>query len=131
MMNFCLRMCISHSVVSDSLWLHGLFLPGFSAWNSSGKNTGVGSHSILQGIFPIQELNPSLLHCRHILYHLSHMGSWFGLFYKFSISNCGLACYLTLGSLARRYLLLTSIASEKTFETKKICEDLQNRLYMA
>ena len=38
----------------------------------SGKNTGEGHHSFLQGIFPMQELNPSLLHCRQILYCLSH-----------------------------------------------------------
>ena len=41
-------------------------------WNSPGQNTGVGSLSLLQGIFPTQELNPGLLHGRHILYQLSH-----------------------------------------------------------
>ena len=41
-------------------------------WNSPGKNTGGGCHFLLQGIFPTQGLNPSLLHCRQILYHLSH-----------------------------------------------------------
>ena len=35
------------------------------------KNTGVGSLSLLQGIFPTQGLNPGLLHCRQILYQLS------------------------------------------------------------
>ena len=35
------------------------------------QNTGVGSRSLLQGIFPTQGLNPGLLHCRHILYQLS------------------------------------------------------------
>ena len=44
-------------------------------WNSPGKNTGVGGHSLLQGIFLTQESNPGLLHCRQILYHLSHQGS--------------------------------------------------------
>jgi len=39
------------------------------------KNTGVGSLSLLQGIFPTQGLNPSLSHCRRILYQLSHKGS--------------------------------------------------------
>ena len=42
-----------------------------SPWDSPGKNTGVGSHSLLQGLFLTQELNPGLLHCRQILYHLS------------------------------------------------------------
>ena len=41
-------------------------------WNSPGKNAGVGCHSLLQGIFLTQGLNRGLLHCRQILYHLSH-----------------------------------------------------------
>ena len=43
--------------------------------DSPGKNPGVGSHSLLQGIFPTQGLNPGLLHCRQILCQLSHQGS--------------------------------------------------------
>ena len=43
--------------------------------DSPGKNTGVGCHVLLQGIFPTQGLNPDLPHCRQILYHLSHQGS--------------------------------------------------------
>ena len=39
------------------------------------KNTGVGSHSLLQGIFPTQGSNPGLLNCRRILYQLSHKES--------------------------------------------------------
>ena len=61
----------SHSVVSDSLRPHGLYSP----WNSPGQNTGVGSLSLLQGIFPTQGSNPGLLHCRQILYQLSHKWS--------------------------------------------------------
>ena len=38
-------------------------------------NTGVGSLSLLQGIFPTQELNWGLLHCRHIFYQLRYQGS--------------------------------------------------------
>ena len=38
-------------------------------WDSPGKNTGVGCHFLLQGIFPTQESNPCLLYCRWILYH--------------------------------------------------------------
>ena len=63
--------CESHSVVSNSLRLHGLYSP----WNSPGQNTGVGSLSLLQGIFPTQDLNLGLPHCRQILYQLSHKGS--------------------------------------------------------
>ena len=43
--------------------------------NSLGQNSGVGSLSLLQGIFPAQGLNPGLPHCRRILYQLSHKGS--------------------------------------------------------
>ena len=40
-------------------------LPGSSVHGGSpGKNTGVGCHGLLQGVFPSQELNPGLLHCR-------------------------------------------------------------------
>ena len=45
------------------------------SWNSPGSSTGVGSHSLLQGIFPIRRVNPGLPHGRRILYHLSHQGS--------------------------------------------------------
>ena len=61
----------SRSVVCDSLQPHGLYSP----WNSSGQNTGVSSLSLLQGIFPTQELNPDFLHCRQILYQLRYKGS--------------------------------------------------------
>ena len=60
----------SRSVISNSLWLQGLH-------NSPSQNTGVGSLSLLQGIILTQGLNPGLLHCRQILYHLSHKGSPF------------------------------------------------------
>ena len=46
-----------------------------SPWNSPGQNTGVGSLSLLQGIFPTQGSNLGLLPCRRILYQLSHKGS--------------------------------------------------------
>ena len=47
----------------------------YSPWNSPGQNTGVGSRSLLQGIFPTQGSNPGFPHCRQILYQLSHQGS--------------------------------------------------------
>ena len=46
-----------------------------SPWNSPGRNPGVGSLSLLQGIFPSQESNPGLLVCRWILCQLSYQGS--------------------------------------------------------
>ena len=56
--------CVSCSVVSDSLWLHGL-KPSrlLCPWNSPGKNSGLGCPFLLLGIFLNQGLNPSLLHC--------------------------------------------------------------------
>ena len=47
----------------------------YSPWNSPGQNTGAGSCSLLQGIFPTQGSNPGPLHCRWILCQLSHKGS--------------------------------------------------------
>ena len=63
-------------VVSDSLQPHGL-QPSrlLCPWNSPGKNTGVGSHSLLQRIFPTQGLKLGLPHCRQVLYHLSNQFS--------------------------------------------------------
>ena len=68
---FLVKWSESRSVVSDFLWPHGLYSP----WNALGQNTGVGSLSLLQGIFPTQGSNPGLSHCRQILYQLSHKGS--------------------------------------------------------
>ena len=60
---------VSCSVVSD------LCNPTICPKNSLGKNTGVGCHSLLQGIFQTQQLNRGLLCCRQILYCLSYQGS--------------------------------------------------------
>ena len=49
--------------------------PTDCSWNSPGQNIGVGSLSLLQGIFPTQGSNPGLPHCRQTLYQLSHQGS--------------------------------------------------------
>ena len=121
---------LSHSVMSDSLWPHGLqptrllcpwgfFRQGY--WSGypgdlpkpgikprsptlqadslptkppeKPKNTGVGSLSLLQGIFQTQESNQGLLHCRWVLYQLSYPGSpqaYIFLFkYQQGKSECG------------------------------------------
>ena len=66
---------LSCSVMSDSVQHHGLQPTRLLCpKNSPGKNTGVGSHSLLQGIFLTQGLNLGLLQCRQILYHLGHQG---------------------------------------------------------
>ena len=65
-----------HSVVLDYLRPHGLQPTRLLCpWDFPGKNTGVGSHFLLQGIFPTLGSNLGLLHCRQILYHLNHQGS--------------------------------------------------------
>ena len=66
---------VSHSVVSNSLRPHGLSSTRLLCpWDSPGKNTGVGSHFLLQAIVPTQGLYSGLLHRRQSLYRLSHQG---------------------------------------------------------
>ena len=83
-----------------SLWPHGLY----SLWNSPGQNTGVGSLSLLQGIFPTHGLKPGLPHCWRIFYQLSYeesplnieMPQKFALnslhFREFSLGDCIHSC---------------------------------------
>ena len=92
----------SCSVMSDSLWPHGLYSP----WNSPGQNTGVGSRSLLQGIFPTQGSNPGLPHCRQILYQLSHKKSprileWVA--YPFSSRSSQLMNWTRVSCMASRF----------------------------
>ena len=58
------------SAMSNSLQPHGLYSP----WNSPGQNIGLGSLSLLPGIFPTQGLDPGLPQWRQVIYQLSHMG---------------------------------------------------------
>ena len=62
----CLTLCNPIDCSPPGSSIHG---------DSPVKNTEVGFHALLQGIFPTQGSNPGLLHCRWILYHLSHQGS--------------------------------------------------------
>ena len=76
----CLTLCNPMDYSPSGFSVHG---------DSPGKNTGVGCHALLQGIFPTQGQNPGLLHCKWILYHLSHQRSprtleWF----PFSRGTC-------------------------------------------
>ena len=66
----CLTLCdpMDYTVHGE---LHGRYSP----WSSPGQNTGGGSYSLLQRIFPTQESNLSLLHYRQSLYCLSHQES--------------------------------------------------------
>ena len=62
----CLTLCDPMDCSPPGSSVHG---------DSPGKNTGVGCHALLQGIFPTQGSNPGLPQCRQILYYLSHQGS--------------------------------------------------------
>ena len=69
----CVQVKITQSHLT--LWPHGLYNP----WNSPGQNTGVGSLSLLQGIFPTQGLNPVSCMAGKTLYQLSHKTNSNGL----------------------------------------------------
>ena len=72
----------SHSVVPDSLRPRGLKPTRLLCpWDFPAKDIGVGCHFLLQRIFPTQGSNPGLLHCRQILYRLSHNTIILSLFY--------------------------------------------------
>ena len=70
-----IKINIRHWKVKVKVTQSCLTLCNYSPWNSPGRNTGVGSLSPLQGIFPTQGSNPGLPNCRQILYQLSHKGS--------------------------------------------------------
>ena len=72
------------SVMANSLQPRGLYSP----WNSPGQNPGVGSLSLLQGIFPTQESNRVLLHCRWILHQQNYKVSTFGKVIFHKVLNC-------------------------------------------
>ena len=63
-----------------------------SPWNSRGQNTGMGSLSLLHGIFPTQGSNPGILHCRWIVYHLSNQESPFCAYETLNNKNSMVGC---------------------------------------
>ena len=74
--------CLYQASLKESVGCIRLFMTTWTMparflcpWDSPGKNTGVGCHALLQGIFLTQGSNPGLMHCRQILYHLRHQGS--------------------------------------------------------
>ena len=89
----------SRWVVSDSLWPHGLYIP----WNSLGRNTGVGSLSLLQGIVPTQGSNPGFPNCRQILYQLSHKGSPHINLFNHLFNKCWFDCLMRGAVLGRGF----------------------------
>ena len=97
---------------SIHIYIFFLHSPG----NSTGQNTGLGTRSLLQGIFPTQGLNPYFLPCRQILYQLSHEGFFFffpvfflGFFSSFFFFNSSFVvsllifwCFVSSGDLSAR-----------------------------
>ena len=107
--------------MSDSLWPHGLHSP----WNSPGQNTGVGSLSLLQGIFPAQGSNPGLLHYSQIRYQLSHKESpripeWVA--YPFSRGSSWPRNWTGVSCIARGFF--TNWAIREDFNAYKSAGDL-------
>ena len=77
-------------------------------WNFPGQNTGMGSHSLLQGIFPTQRSNPGLPHCRQILYQQRHQWSprileWVA--YPFSSGSSQSRNWTRVSCMAGRFFL--------------------------
>ena len=76
-----------------------------SPWSSPGQNTGVGSLSLLQGIFPAQGSDPRLLYCRWVLYQLSHKGNPIVSQYGFNLISCSISQGMVLICHLSRYIL--------------------------
>ena len=98
--------------------------PMDSPWNSPGQNTGVGSLSLLQGIFPTQRSNPSLPHCRQILYQLRHKGSprtleWVA--YPFSRRSSQLTNRTGVSCIAGGFFTNWAIYRRRNWGTERLC----------
>ena len=97
----CLTVCNPTDCSPPGSSIHG---------DSPGESTGVGCHTLLQGIFPTQTLNPSLTHCRCILYHVCHQGNpCFSQVFTFSVLDLAhpcMKCSLDISNFLERSLLL-------------------------
>ena len=72
---------VSHSVVSNSLWCQGLKpTRPHCPKDLPGKNTWVGCHALSRGSSWSRDWTRGLLHCRQILYHLSHQGNTYYMY---------------------------------------------------
>ena len=74
----------------------------YSPWSSSGQNTGVGSFSLLQGIFPPQGWNPGLPHCRRIhIWAIRELLRWLSV----NLQSCYMFCFSHLPFVPLLFLL--------------------------
>ena len=116
MVNECLHMKVIVKVAQSCLTL-----------NSPGQNTGAGSRSLLQGIFPAQGLNPGLPHCRQILYQPSHKRSPVCIYPD--SSNCTQADLEdTEGSVIGHFFFFCSYSSF-TGSLGAACRDLEPSIF--
>ena len=128
---------LSKSVMSDSLWPHRLYPTRLHClWEFPGKNTGVGCHTLLQGIFPTQGLSPGLLCLSPALTGLSSLPGkphWFLQFSSVqSLSRVWLfatswiaACQASLSiTISQSSLKLTSIESVMPSSHLILCRPL-------
>ena len=128
-------------LLSTTLSQHHLSGP----WDFPGQNTGVGSPSLLQGIFPFQGSNLGLLHYRWILYQVSHQGNHAGRGWYFKNKTnkdpaqgpCCCCCLvskscLTLCNLVDYSLPVSSvcgISQARVLERKWSCSVLSDSLW--
>ena len=82
------------------------------------QNMGVGCYFLLQGIFPFQGLNPGVLHCRQILYCLSHQGSPKFIKRRYYYSPSKRGTLKSEFSLRATYLFVKLNTSRKTSDKK-------------
>ena len=113
--------CVNRSVMSNSLRPHGLYPTRLLCpWNSPGKNTAVGCHSLLQGIFLTQGLNLGLQNCRQILYHMCHEKPSWHIDGKKYTKRCSASLFISEMQIKIRYHCtpLRMAKIERTGQTK-------------
>ena len=87
----------------------------YNPWNSPGQNTGVGSLSLLQGIFLTQGSNPGIQHCRQFLYQLSHQESHVYLGHMLNSMQGKGTLTLSASGLSRQDLTPQPLSGDPTF----------------
>ena len=113
--SYCAVLCLVTQLCPSLCNPMDCSLPGSSVHGDSpGKNSELGCHALLQGIFPTQGFDPGLQHCRWILCRLSHQGSpgileWVG--YPFSRGSSWPKNWTGVSSIAGRFF--TSWASRE------------------
>ena len=129
---------VSHSDMLNFLRPYGFYPTRLLCpWNSSVKNTAVGCQSLLQGIFPTQGLNPCLLHCRQILYHLSRQESSKSFHIANRISadkiwykHVWMKLYSFIFERSSQVYLLTSFSILNHLQNEVLSISLKQHLYM-